>query len=208
MFLPEFLKQSEHAKILDLIRQFPFATLVLNTATGIEVDHLPLLIEKENNQSLVLLGHLAKMNSLCKQEIQGLVKVIFHGPDAYISPNWYPSKKAHGRAVPTWNYLVVHIEGDLKWQHDEEWKYNLLSKQTDFHEQGFVETWQLKDAPESYIKGMLKGIVGVKIEVKNLVAKWKVSQDKSDVDKQGVRDGLKKYVSDEWIHHLVAVDKD
>ncbi|TVO33079.1 FMN-binding negative transcriptional regulator [Vibrio algivorus] len=185
-------QQNDKEELKQVIRSYPFATLVMNTQAGLEVDHLPVILNHVNGID-VLQGHIAKANSLWKAfENDQSVTVIFHGPNCYISPNYYPTKKENGRAVPTWNYVVVHVKGTIKAIHDSEWKLNLLGNLTTQHEAEQSEPWSMADAPTQYIEKMLPAIVGVEITIESISGKWKVSQDKPAVNQQGVIDNLSK----------------
>ncbi|OEF29227.1 FMN-binding negative transcriptional regulator [Vibrio rumoiensis] len=183
-------QQNDTEQLKQIIKNYPFATLVMNTKAGLEVDHLPLILNHDNSVD-VLQGHIAKANSLWKTfENDQPVTVIFHGPNCYISPNYYPTKKENGRAVPTWNYVVVHVKGTIKAIHDNEWKLSLLECLTAQHETEQSEPWSMNDAPTEYIEKMLPAIVGVEIKIESMLGKWKVSQDKPEVNQQGVIEGL------------------
>ncbi len=118
------------------------------------------------------------------------VLVIFQGPDHYISPNYYPSKQVHGEVVPTWNYIAVHIRGKLEWIDDVHWLESFLSEFTDHHEASQNKPWKFSDTPESYRAKMLSAIVGCKIEIESIQAKWKVSQNRDVADRDGVVQAL------------------
>ena len=111
-------------------------------------------------------------------------------PNAYVSPNWYPSKLQHGKAVPTWNYEVVHVEGSVSWQSDPAWLKAHLSSLTDRHEAGQAEPWELADAPEDYLHRQLGQIIGMELKVRSVQIKRKMSQNRSESDRLGVVAGL------------------
>jgi transcriptional regulator len=115
---------------------------------------------------------------------------IFQGVDAYISPSFYPSKAEHGKVVPTWNYIALHVYGSLRVVDDPVWLRTFLDKLTTQQEANFANSWQIADAPADYIDKMLKAIVGIELEIIRWEGKWKLSQNKSDAEYQGVADGL------------------
>jgi transcriptional regulator len=116
---------------------------------------------------------------------------IVHGPQAYVSPSWYPSKREHGRAVPTWNYVSVHFTGPVVFHPDPEWLRDIVTRLTDKHEAGRADRWHVTDAPESYIAGQLRGIVGVELLIERVEAKAKLSQNRSEADQTGAIEGLR-----------------
>lgn len=183
-------QQNDTEQLKRVIRNYPFATLVMETTSGLEIDHLPVIIKHQNGVD-VLQGHIAKANSLWKYiEEDHQATLIFNGPNCYISPNYYPTKKENGKAVPTWNYVVVHVKGTIKAIHDNEWKLSLLECLTAQHEAEQSEPWSMDDAPTAYIEKMLPAIVGLEIQIESMLGKWKVSQDKPEINQQGVIDGL------------------
>jgi transcriptional regulator len=118
------------------------------------------------------------------------VLAVFHGPQAYVSPNWYPSKREHGKVVPTWNYTMVQARGTLRAVDDAPWVQALVTQLTDRHESTQAAAWAVSDAPDDYIQQMLRAIVGIEIELTSLVGKWKVTQNRSLADRLGVAAGL------------------
>ncbi|WP_286238054.1 FMN-binding negative transcriptional regulator [Neptuniibacter halophilus] len=190
MFIPKRFQQENTAELLALMQQYSFATLVTPTESGIEATHLPMLVESEGDQ-LYLRAHIAKANPIWKTVAAGAeVLAIFNGPDCYISPSHYPTKKEHGKAVPTWNYVVVHVKGVIKFIQDDQWKYGLVDRLTAQHEEGAAEPWAITDAPEAYIQKMLPAIIGLEIEVAEITGQWKLSQNQPEMNRQGVVDGL------------------
>ena len=191
MHIPKKFRQEDTNKLIALIRDFPFATLIGSNESGAHVMHLPLLIKSEDGQSYSLNGHIAKVNPFWQQIKQGdNVVAVFHGSNCYISPNHYPTKLEHGKAVPTWNYVVVHAEGNIKFRHDKEWLYTHIDELSQQHEQKSEKPWSINDAPEDYIQKMLPAIVGIEISINNIEGKWKLSQNQPEKNQQGVIQGL------------------
>ncbi len=116
--------------------------------------------------------------------------MVFSSADAYVSPSWYPAKAEHGKVVPTWNYIAVHAYGRAEVFDDAERLLNLLGELTDRHEQSRPQLWTIADAPQDYIAGMLRAIVGFALPIERLEGKWKLGQNRSEADQHGVRDGL------------------
>jgi transcriptional regulator len=139
-----------------------------------------------------LLGHIAIANDQWKTAQPGAQALaIVHGPQAYISPGWYESKMRHGRVVPTWNYEAVHLTGTLAFHHDPEWLRAFVTRLTGTHESGRAHPWAVTDAPPEYIDGQLRAIVGVELTVLSVEGKQKLSQNRSEQDREGVIAGLR-----------------
>ena len=116
---------------------------------------------------------------------------IVHGPQAYISPSWYPSTARHGKVVPTWNYVSVHITGRLTVHRDPEWIRDVVTRLTARHEAGRPSPWRVSDAPGDFIDGQLRAIVGVELAIATVEAKEKLSQNRDAEDRAGALDGLR-----------------
>ena len=191
MYTPKHFEINDQEEQLAFVKAFPFATLVTNSEDGLNAEHIPMLVHVDADNRVFLQAHIAKANALWQKVAdQTHVLVIFQGENAYISPNWYPSKKIDGKAVPTWNYRAVHIKGSIQFIHEAEWKLSLLDRLTNIHEQNQPAPWAISDAPSDYIAQRLKGIVGVEITVIDIQGKFKLSQNQSDENKAGVREGL------------------
>lgn len=192
MYIPSRFRQDDIEALLTLVRSHPFATLVTQSPAGPDAMHLPMLLEQQPDK-LLLKGHIAKANPLWKTAGESAqVLGIFHGPNCYISPNHYPSKAMHGKAVPTWNYVAVHVKGSLTFKHDKSWLLKLVDGLTQEHESKEAKPWSVNDAPDSYIDKLLDAIVGVEIEVEQIEGQWKLSQNQPPENIAGVIEGLKK----------------
>jgi transcriptional regulator len=199
VYTPKHFDINDQEELLAFVKAFPFATLVSNGEDGLNAEHIPMLVHVDAENSVVLQAHIAKVNKLWQNvENQADVLVIFQGENAYITPNWYPSKKVDGKAVPTWNYRAVHIKGSIQFIHEAEWKLSLLDRLTNFHEQNQPAPWAISDAPSDYIAQRLKSIVGVEITVIDIQGKFKLSQNQSTENKNGVHEGLSE------THHPMA----
>ena len=158
---------------------------------GLEINHIPFVLDKSQGDFGVLRGHVGKANPVWQHlNAQRESIVVFQGPEAYITPSWYPSKQEHGKVVPTWNYVVVHAHGIAHTTTDETWLIEQLNLLTDQQELSQDEPWRVADAPQKYIDKMLNAIVGIEIPIDKLVGAWKASQNKSAADKSGVVTGL------------------
>ncbi len=191
LYNPPAFKVEDRETLHTHIRQAGIATLVTNGSEGPLVSHVPLIFDAEKGEHGTLLGHMAKANPHWQSGDMSLdALAIFHGPDAYISPSWYPSKQEHGRVVPTWNYAVVHAEGVPKVIDDAAWLLHHVSELTDTHEKEYSIPWQVADAPADYIEKLCSAIVGIEIPIAKLTGKWKLGQNRSEADKLGMVGGL------------------
>ena len=191
MYLPTHFAESRAEVLHALMRARPFATLVTQGTTGPDANHLPLHLDANASPQGTLVGHVARANPLWRNTAAREVLAIFHGPQAYVTPSWYPTKHEHGKAVPTWNYVVVHARGRLRAVDDAAWLRRQLEVLVDSHESGFDTPWRVTDAPPDYIDKMLAAIVGIEIEITELTGKWKISQNQPEANRAGVVAGLR-----------------
>jgi transcriptional regulator len=187
MYLPKHFEQADPEALHALMRDHPLATLVSLQDGVLCADSLPLEFDAATS---TLRGHVARANPLWQAAGAAPVLAVFNGPQAYITPNWYPGKAEHHKVVPTWNYTVVQAHGVLRAVADAPWLHGLVSGLTAQHESRQARPWAVSDAPEDYVQHMLRAIVGIEIPVDRLVGKWKISQNRSASDRQGVADGL------------------
>jgi len=192
MYLPKHFEQPDTDAIARLLAAHPLATLAWQSADGLTAEHLPLIFDRgaQDGAHGTLRGHVARANPMWREAAGGAVMAVFQGPQAYVTPSWYPSKAATAKVVPTWNYAVVHAHGSLRVIEDAPWLRTLVTRLTDTHEAPRAQRWQVDDAPADYIAQMLGAIVGIEIEVSRLQGKWKVSQNRSASDRAGVAAGL------------------
>jgi len=173
-----------------LMRARPFAALVSSSANGLYGTHLPTVLKDDGANGLIEC-HLARANPHWKDLAEGNeALMIFQGPEGYITPNWYPSKAVHGKAVPTWNYAVVHAYGRPAVVQDKDWLRRHVTELTTQQEASEAQPWAVSDAPENYVDVMLRGIVGFRFAITRLEGKWKMSQNREMPDRQGVVAGL------------------
>jgi transcriptional regulator len=192
VYVPGHFRESRLEVLQGLIDRHPLATIVAVTPDGLAANHVPLRARLSADGRGVLRGHIARANSLWRRvDRDAAVLAIFMGADAYVSPNWYPSKHEHGKAVPTWNYATVHISGTIRFIDDVAWLRNFVSELTDLHEQDRPNRWHISDAPPDYIDGMLRAIVGFEIDIRSVVGKFKGSQNRPAADRAGVSDALR-----------------
>ncbi len=191
MYIPAAFEETRQAVLHGLIRQQPLATLVTWSAGGLDANHIPLYLRASGAGLGTLVGHVARSNPLWREaDTATAVLAIFQGPQAYISPSWYPTKQEHGKAVPTWNYAVVHARGPVRVVDDPAWVRAQLLELTQQQESGLAHPWAVDDAPRDYTDAMLKAIVGIEIAVQQLTGKWKVSQNQPANNQAGVVQAL------------------
>jgi transcriptional regulator len=191
MYTPSYFKETRSEALHGLIRDFPFATVVIHSDAGLVANHLPFELVGD----ALLHGHVARGNEL-RHADGAEVLLIFRGPDGYVSPNWYPSKHETGREVPTWNYAVVHVHGRLRVVEDTAWLRTLLERLTDRHEAGLPAPWKVSDAPEDHIEKSLHGIVGLEVAIERIEGKFKLSQNHPEANRLGVIAGLRQRAGD------------
>lgn len=192
MYVPKHFAETRPEILVEFIRTYPFGTLVTMTPRGIEANPIPFVFKPESAPNGILQGHLARANSQWETfdpDVEALV--VFQGPDAYITPSWYPTKQETRKAVPTWNYVTVHVYGQLRVTHDQEWLRRHVEELTHQHERDRPEPWHVSDAPADYTTKMLRGIVGVEVQVSRLVGKWKLGQNRPIKDQEGMAAGLR-----------------
>ena len=194
MYIPAHFRADDD-DVRELLRNHGAADLITSTANGILATMLPFVYEEpgsspEAGQHGRLLGHVARNNDQWRNPAQGDALVIVRGPDAYISPSWYATKRQHGRVVPTWNYVTAHLYGPLLVHDDVAWVEALVRRLTARHESSRPEPWSPDDSPESYFRGQLRAIVGLELPISRIEGKFKLSQNRPEADVDGVIEGL------------------
>jgi len=189
MYVPAYFAADDTA-VRELLSQPVAADLITATANGLLATLLPFVYDTAVGKQGALLGHVARNNDQWRQPSEGDALVIVRGPDAYVSPSWYPSKAEHGRVVPTWNYLIAHVYGKLIVHDDPDWVEVLVRRLTDRHEADNPLRWSVDDAPAEFVAGQLRAIVGVELVINRVEAKAKLSQNRPTADIDGVISGL------------------
>ena len=196
MYVPSHFEETRPEVLQQLIREAPLGALVLHGPAGLDANHIPFLFEPPQDPAEGggrLLAHVARANPLWHETADGAeALVIFRAADAYISPNWYPTKHELHRSVPTWNYAVVHAHGTLHVHDDEPFVRGVVARLTREHETraGQTPPWKMTDSPRDFIDQMVAAIVGVEIRLTRLVGKFKLGQNREDRDRQSVADAL------------------
>ncbi|MFJ5697257.1 FMN-binding negative transcriptional regulator [Arthrobacter sp. NPDC093139] len=189
MYIPAHFAAGPDA-IHDLLTRPAAANLVTMTRRGLLATMVPFVYHPSIGEHGALQGHLARNNPQGSEPATGESLVILQGADAYISPSWYASKAEHGRVVPTWNYSTAHVYGTLAIHDDQAWLGNHVRQLTDLNEAGSERPWSVDDAPERYVSGQLRAIVGIELLITRIEAKTKLSQNRPDADIDGVVAGL------------------
>jgi transcriptional regulator len=178
------------AAIQNLLARPAAANLVTMTAQGLLATLLPFVFDPSVGELGALHGHLARNNPQWSEPATGEALVLVQGSDAYISPSWYASKAQHGRVVPTWNYSAAHVYGHLSVHDDPDWLAHHVRQLTNHNEAHTERPWAVDDAPERFVSGQLRAIVGIELLITRIEAKQKLSQNRPDADIDGVVAGL------------------
>jgi transcriptional regulator len=187
MYLPPQFREDDPARVHAFVASARLGTLVSAGRDGLRASHVPMLLDPLPGPHGTLLCHLARANEQWRDlEAGAEAMAIFTGPEAYVSPSAYETKRETGKVVPTWDYVAVHAYGTVTLTHDPKELHELVRRLTDAHEAQRDEPWAVSDAPESYIDGQLRGIVGIAFAVTRFDAKWKMSQNRSEADVRGV----------------------
>jgi len=190
MYVPAHFRETDLAAMQAVIRATRLTTLVTATAEGPVATPLPMYLVPDDGPNGTLYGHLARANPQWRTPALGDAMALFMGPDAYVTPSWYPAKREHGKVVPTWNYVAVHAYGAVEFFEDPTRLLAVVTRLTDLHESGRPAPWAVADAPADFIQTMLKGIVGVRLPITRLDGKWKLSQNRTEDDRASVAHGL------------------
>lgn len=194
MYCPAHFEEQRPDILWSLVAQHPLATLVHQGPQGLVADHLPLLRSQgADGQADTLIGHVARNNPLWQVADGQSCLVVFQGPSAYVSPNWYATKAEHGKVVPTWNYAVVHVQARLTALHEPTQVRAILNTLTDHFEQHQPRPWAMSEAPEDFTERLLGQIVGLRLNVMGLQGKWKISQNQPEANRCGVRQALSNH---------------
>lgn len=190
MYRPPAFREDRVDVLLDAIRAHPLATLITYGDAGLKANVVPVTITGSHEAPLIRF-HLAKANDQIGDLRAGRpVLLHFQGPHAYVSPNWYPTKQRDGKAVPTWDYIIVQAHGVPTVHDDSGWLRDQVGTLTDEHEGHRADRWQVSDAPPDYLAAQLKGIVGVEIAVSRIEGKWKLNQNHPVENRLGLAEGL------------------
>ena len=190
MYEPNHFVEDNLETLHALIRAHPLGLLISSDAGDVQANAVPFILKPDTGPKGILQAHVARANPQW-QHLQGGARalVVFQGPEAYVTPSWYATKKEHGKVVPTWNYAIVQVRGAVTVHESPEWLLPQISALTESHESNRAEPWAVTDAPERYIEAQMRGIVGIEIAIEDIRGKWKMSQNRSEADKTGVAEG-------------------
>jgi transcriptional regulator len=208
MYIPKANEEKRVAVMQALMVSQPLGALVTIGTSGLVASHIPMVLEDDGSQFGLLKCHISRANMQWRDfnsTVDALA--IFAGHQHYISPNWYPETKEHGKEVPTWNYVVVHAYGPLKVIQDEHWLLAHVTSLTDIHEKASPVPWKVSDAPADFIQSQLHGIVGFELPIRRLEGKWKVSQNRTERERRGVIEGLGKLNTPESLAMKALVEE-
>lgn len=186
MYLPAHFSETRTGELHRFIAEYPLGALVISGPNGLDANHVPFELDPKAGEHGHLLAHVARTNPLWQEARDGdAVLVIFRGDNAYVSPNWYPTKAETDRHVPTWNYQAVHVHGTFRVRDDERFVRGLVARLTRVHEAGTgaERPWKMGDSSKEYIDDMLTKIVGIEVGITRIVGKWKLSQNREDRDR-------------------------
>lgn len=191
MYIPATNAEDNPAVLFDFIASHPFGTLITASSVGLFATHLPVIVDRTRGPHGVIEAHVARANPHhARASTTDEALLVFLGPDAYITPSWYAAKREHGKVVPTWNYAAVHVYGTLRFVEDAAFFERHLRQLTEQQEHRRDEPWAVSDAPSDFVAQMTKAIVGVEVVITRMEGKWKMSQNRSAVDVDGVVRGL------------------
>jgi transcriptional regulator len=191
LYIPPAFRETDTATLQAEIRRIGFCSITTISAAGPLISHVPVFLDASVAPLGLLRCHVARANPQWRDsDFSKPAVAVFMGPDTYISPSWYPSKKEHGKAVPTWNYVAICARGGIETFEDRDALHAHVSELSGRHEAAFPEPWQVSDAPADYMERQLKGIVGFRFTIEALEGKLKLSQNRSDADRASVAAAL------------------
>ena len=191
MYIPASFRQDDVPTLHELIRERPLGTLVSLSEEGLVASIIPFLLYPDEGPFGCLRAHVARANLHWRSLLSAAdCLVIFHGEQGYITPSWYPTKQITHKVVPTWNYIAVQIKGRAQVIHDGQWLHRQLSDVTAAMENRRLQPWTIEEAPADFIGAQKQAIVGLEIPISEIEGKWKMSQNRSDADREGVVRGL------------------
>lgn len=203
MYIPAHFSETRPEVLSRILHEHPLGALVTHGAAGLDADHIPFEFDAAAGSHGVLSAHVARANPIWQRCPTGNpVMVIFNGAQAYISPNWYPSKHELHRSVPTWNYEVVHVHGILSVHDDEKYVRRIVARLTKRHEAAEPKPWKMGDSTPEFISGMLKNIIGIEIAITSIVGKTKLSQNREERDRMGAAASLEQLGNGELANRM------
>lgn len=191
MHIPKLFKEEKIETLQAFIGNYPLCTLITHCADTIDANHIPLHLQLTPVPYGALTGHIDKANPMANDiRRNGDILAVFNGPNTYITPSWFPTKKETGKVVPTWNFAVVHARGKARVIEDKDWLREQIGAFTNYLESSFPSQWRLSDAPEEFTEKLINGVFGLEIVITELTGKWKVNQNEPAINRKGVIEGL------------------
>lgn len=190
MYQPPHFRVGDPAELASVIRAHPLGLLITNGPSGLMANPVPFLLDE--GETPRLRAHLARANPQLAEigEAGADVLVVFQAENAYVTPSWYETKRETGKVVPTWNYVMAQVRGRATLRPDAGWMRGQIEELTRAHEAGRANEWAVSDAPADFLAAQMKGIVGLEIEVTKIEGKFKLSQNRNEADRAGVKSGL------------------
>lgn len=193
MYCPAAFREDRPEVLRALIRDHPLGTLITHGQAGLTANLLPFTLVEQTDGPDILRAHLARANDQAADlRTSDEVLIVFQGPQAYVTPSWYPTKQQHGRVVPTWNYIAVQVRGRPSIIEEADWLRAQLDALTDQRERTRPDPWKVEDAPAPFVAAQLKAIIGLEIPVSRIEGKWKASQNQPAINRSGVVAGLRR----------------
>jgi transcriptional regulator len=206
MYVPPRSRESRVPVLIDAVERIRFGTLVTLGGGQLHATHLPMTIDASRGPKGTLIGHVARNNPQWRDADEPIAGIAsFLGPNFYVTPAWYATKRETGKVVPTWNYIAVEARGNVHFFDDRTRLLAIVERLTDLQESPRDHRWSVADAPEPYIESMLKAIIGFEMPIEALEGAWKLGQHRSDADRNGVADGLAAATDDAYVRELVPL---
>src|ERR1700744_2164913 len=193
MYQPPLFREDRTEVQHALIRKHPLGLLITAGPAGLLANLFPFLLDADGGEKGTLRLHLARANPQWR-ELEAIEEclVVFQGPQDYVTPSWYATKRETGKVVPTWNYATVHAWGKPRVMNDDAWLRRQIGDLTDSREKLRAAPWQVDDAPEDFVTAQMRGIVGVELPIARIEGKWKMSQNRPAADRTGVIAGFRE----------------
>jgi transcriptional regulator len=193
MYNPRWFREERVEVLQRAIETISFGTFVTSGKAGLLASHIPMMVDRSEGKFGTIQGHLARGNNQWRDTDPGSQALaMFLGPDAYISPSWYPTHRDDGKVVPTWNYISVHASGRPVFFDEAERLLRFVTKLTVHFEDASSTRWSVADSPEDYIASELKAIIGFEMPIESLEGKWKLGQNRPEADRNGAIEGLRR----------------
>lgn len=202
MYCPPLFREDRPEVLHAFIRSHPLGLLISHGSNGLLANLLPFELKTGDTERGVLRAHIARANPQWQELDDQAVLIVFRGPDAYVSPSLYATKKETGKVVPTWNYAMVQARGCAKVRDRSDWLSDQLSALTSGREAQRPQPWRITDAPPDYIEAQMRNIVGIEIEIATLEGKWKVSQNQPEANRRSV---IAAFSSDETTREMAEL---